>query len=48
MNAAGSYIMKMTHNLCIDYLRKRNVSLNRYIDIDNDFEETYINLNDSK
>ncbi len=46
MNAAGSYIMKMTHNLCIDYLRKRNVSLNRYIDIDNDFEETYMNLND--
>ncbi len=47
MNAAGSYIMKMTHNLCIDYLRKRAVSLNRNIDIDNDFEEAYLNLNDS-
>ena len=47
MNAAGSYIMKMTHNLCIDYLRKRTVSLNRNIDIDNDFEEAYLNLNHS-
>lgn len=46
MNAAGSYIMKMTHNLCIDYLRRRNILLNREIEIDNIFEETYTNVND--
>ena len=41
VNAAGSYIMKITHNLCIDYLRRRNISANREIEIDNIFEETY-------
>lgn len=46
MNAAGSYIMKMTHNLCIDYLRRRNISLKRELEIDNIFEETYTNVND--
>ena len=35
LNAAGSYIMRMTHNLCIDYLRRRNISANREIEIDN-------------
>ena len=45
-NAAGSYIMRMTHNLCIDYLRRRNISVNREIDIDNFFEETYQNTGD--
>ena len=43
INSAGSYIMRMTHNLCIDYLRKRNISVNREIEIDNVFEETYTN-----
>ena len=46
MNAAGSYIMRMTHNLCIDYLRRRNISLNRDIDIDNVYKETFINSDD--
>ena len=46
INAASSYIMKITHNLCIDYLRRRNVSLSREIEIDNIFEETYENVND--
>ena len=46
MNAASSYIMKMTHNLCIDYLRRRNISLKRELEIDNIFEETYTNVND--
>ena len=46
MNAAGSYIMKMTHNLCIDYLRRRNISLKREFEIDDIFEETYTNGND--
>jgi RNA polymerase sigma-70 factor (ECF subfamily) len=44
LNAAGSYIMRMTHNLCIDYLRRRNISVNR--EIDNVFEETYQNADD--
>ena len=46
LNAAGSYIMRMTHNLCIDYLRRRNISVNREIEIDNVFEETYQNTDD--
>ena len=48
LNAAGAYIMKMTHNLCIDYLRRRNISVNREIEIDNVFEETYQNADDVK
>ena len=43
LNAAGSYIMRITHNLCIDYLRRRNITVNREIEIDNVFEETYQN-----
>jgi RNA polymerase sigma-70 factor, ECF subfamily len=46
INAAGSYIMRMTHNLCIDYLRRRNISVNREIDIDNVYKETFINSDD--
>ena len=46
MNAAGSYIMKMTHNLCIDYLRRRNIYINREVEIDCAFEETHTNVND--
>ncbi len=46
LNAAGSYIMRMTHNLCIDYLRRRNISVNREIEIDVVFEDTYQNTND--
>jgi RNA polymerase sigma-70 factor (ECF subfamily) len=41
MNAAGSYIMKMTHNHCIDYLRKRNHMQKKEMEIDDIFEETY-------
>jgi len=48
LNAAGAYIMKMTHNLCIDYLRRRNISVNREIEIDSVFEETYQNADDVK
>ncbi|MGA9293225.1 MAG: RNA polymerase sigma factor, partial [Ignavibacteriaceae bacterium] len=46
LNAAGAYIMRMTHNLCIDYLRRRSISVNREVEIDNAFEETYTNFND--
>ncbi len=41
INSAKSYIMKMTHNLCLDYLRRRNTFSNKEIEIDDFFEETY-------
>ena len=34
IKAAKSWIMKTTHNLCIDYLRKKQVSVKREVDID--------------
>ena len=39
--AAGSWIMRTTHNLCIDYLRKNQVARQRsvYIDEDDNSEE---------
>jgi len=45
-NAAGSYIMKITHNQCIDYLRKRNVLQKREIEITDIFEESFVNVSD--
>ena len=39
--AAKTWIIKTTNNLCIDYLRKRSVSVNRQSDIDEIFEDTY-------
>ena len=38
--AAKSYIMRITHNLCIDFLRKRNLLTNRELEITDDIEET--------
>ena len=40
--SAASWIMKTTHNLCIDYLRKRNNSMKREIGIDAQFACTGI------
>ena len=37
-NAARSWIMRTTHNLCIDYLRKNQLSFQREIPIDNENE----------
>ncbi len=37
--AAGSWIMRTTHNLCIDYLRKDQLTKKRSLYIDEDFEE---------
>ena len=34
IKAAKSWIMKTTHNLCIDYLRKRQTAIKREVDID--------------
>jgi RNA polymerase sigma factor (sigma-70 family) len=39
--AAKTWIIKTTNNLCIDYLRKRSISVNRENEIDELFEETY-------
>lgn len=38
--AAKTWIMKTTHNLCIDYLRKRLVALNRELEINELVEES--------
>ncbi len=41
MLAAKTWIMKTTNNLCIDYLRRRSTAVNREIEIDEVFEDTY-------
>ncbi len=41
MLAAKTWIMKTTNNLCIDYLRKRALSVGREFEIDEVFEDTY-------
>jgi RNA polymerase sigma-70 factor (ECF subfamily) len=45
--AAKTWIMKTTNNLCIDYLRKRTVMLNRENEINEIFEETYSDNNEN-
>jgi RNA polymerase sigma-70 factor (ECF subfamily) len=37
-NAARAWIMRTTHNLCIDYLRKNQLSFQREMPIDNENE----------
>lgn len=39
--AAKTWIMKTTNNLCIDYLRRRNVNTAREYEIDEEFEDKY-------
>lgn len=39
--AAKTWIIKTTNNLCIDYLRKRSVAVNREDEIDEIFEDTF-------
>jgi len=39
--AAKTWIIKTTNNLCIDYLRRRAVAVNREFEIDEYFEDTY-------
>ncbi|MBI1939698.1 MAG: sigma-70 family RNA polymerase sigma factor [Ignavibacteriales bacterium] len=41
--AAKTWIMKTTNNLCIDYLRRRAISVSREFEIDEIFEDTYSN-----
>jgi RNA polymerase sigma-70 factor (ECF subfamily) len=35
-DAAGAWIMRTTHNLCLDYLRKRSTAVKRELNIDED------------
>ena len=39
--AAKTWIIKTNNNLCIDYLRRRTVAVNREFEIDEFFEDTY-------
>lgn len=39
--AAKTWIIKTTNNLCIDYLRKRTIAVNRESEIDEFFEDTF-------
>lgn len=41
MLSAKAWIIKTTHNLCIDELRKKKRSTNKEISIDDNFDETY-------
>src|SRR4030067_964751 len=43
--AVGSWIMRTTHNLCIDYLRRDQTMKQRSIFIDEDFEDRIIDGN---
>ena len=43
--AAGSWIMRTTHNLCIDYLRRDQIAKQRSIFIDDDFEDRVADTN---
>jgi RNA polymerase sigma-70 factor, ECF subfamily len=42
-SSAKSWIMKTTHNLCLDYLRNRQVSMVRHQFVNEDEEETLVN-----
>ena len=44
--AARTWIMKTTHNLCIDCLRKRNAALNREFSLDGEYGEIIADAND--
>lgn len=40
--SAKSWIMRTTHNLCIDYLRKRKVVVQREFEINEELTESYL------
>ena len=45
--SAKSWMIKTTHNRCIDLLRKRKRSLNNETPIDENFNESFLNSNES-
>jgi RNA polymerase sigma factor (sigma-70 family) len=46
LTSAKAWIIKTTHNLCIDYLRKRNISIKRECTMDDDFSESFIDVHE--
>lgn len=42
MSSAKSWIMKTTHNLCLDFLRSRQAAVSRHEFIDNEAEDTLV------
>jgi RNA polymerase sigma-70 factor (ECF subfamily) len=42
LTAAASWIMRTTHNLCIDYLRKGQLYKQRAVFFNEDFEENFV------
>jgi RNA polymerase sigma-70 factor (ECF subfamily) len=47
INKARAWIMRTTHNLCLDYLRRRKTAMQRELQIDDGFEDDY-NFKDEK
>ena len=45
ISKATSWIMKTTHNLCLDYLRKHQNSIDKFIEMDEEFENNYSEKN---
>jgi len=45
--SAKVWIIKTTHNLCIDLIRKRKVLVNSQVEIDEQFEEDYKDITPS-
>jgi len=41
INKAKSWIMRTTHNLCIDYIRRQQSSAKKFIEMDEEFENNY-------
>ena len=41
INKAKSWIMRTTRNLCLDYLRQRQSSTKKFIEINEEFENNY-------
>jgi len=42
IDKARAWIMRTTHNLCLDYLRQRQSSTKRFIEIDEEFENNFM------
>ncbi|MBI9071209.1 MAG: RNA polymerase sigma factor [Melioribacteraceae bacterium] len=47
MMAAKTWMMRTTHNLCIDYLRRRKAVLQKEVVIDEGFTENYLDEDES-
>ena len=41
IDKAKSWIMRTTHNLCLDYMRKQKSETKKFVEIDDEFENNY-------